>query len=207
MILGLSGLLNSHRSEWTGEFVYETRRLGNSPLFPSVDTYGRPVPCSTYSFIASVDPRVLPHVTVFEYGGGNSNFWWTERASSAHVVEHNRRWFDHLSDELPANVLLSYVAIGREEEHAGNPRDASQRCNSIIFDSQHIVLSAERWGRALLKDGLIACSLASYQKYVDRISDLKVKRFKLFDCAGWEPINSTISMNIVFFKNLNCLET
>lgn len=58
-----------------------------------------------------LDSIVTPNSVVFEYGSGSSTLWFADRAKKVYSVEHNKKWFAKVSENLPSNVELIYRPI------------------------------------------------------------------------------------------------
>jgi hypothetical protein len=67
--------------------------IGWFKSFESKSPIGRnsePIPWVTYSFIDFIADRIQKHHTVFEFGSGNSTFYYAQRAQKVVSVEHDR---------------------------------------------------------------------------------------------------------------------
>ena len=71
----------------------------------SINKQGEPIPWYTYSSIKFIEPRLNKHFEVFEFGCGNSTFWYAERVKSIISVLHNRSWFRTISKQIPKNAF------------------------------------------------------------------------------------------------------
>lgn len=62
-----------------------------------------------YQMIEYVDQMLPRPSRVFEYGGGGSSMWLSDRDATLTVVEHHPEWTDRLRQSLPASVELLAV--------------------------------------------------------------------------------------------------
>jgi len=76
-----------------------------------VDAQGMPIPWMTYPAVAFLEPRLRSSFRVFEYGSGNSTFWWAARVGYVESCEHDSDWVSRLQERLPDNVRLRHVPL------------------------------------------------------------------------------------------------
>lgn len=78
----------------------------------------RPTPMSRlpwlpFVVIEELDRSLTPASRVFEYGGGGSTMWFSERIGEVVTVEHDREWFDVLVRSVgthPSCTLIYHSA-------------------------------------------------------------------------------------------------
>ena len=97
----------------------------------SVDAYGKPIPWMTYAAINWLNQVIGPTHTVFEYGAGQSTFWFAARAARVTSIESNSSWIAHIRRMLPANVELRHVSC---DEHITDSYEASIPYSRAICD-------------------------------------------------------------------------
>ena len=59
-----------------------------------VDQDHNPIPWVTYSFIDFIKDRLRKKHSVFEFGSGNSTYFYAKYAGSVVSVEHDKAWYD-----------------------------------------------------------------------------------------------------------------
>lgn len=67
-----------------------------------------PLPWVTYSFIDFIEKRLSKKMNLFEYGSGNSTLYYANKVCSITSVEHDKDWFNKISDSMPNNSKLIY---------------------------------------------------------------------------------------------------
>ncbi|NOX93688.1 MAG: hypothetical protein GXP04_00920 [Alphaproteobacteria bacterium] len=72
-------------------YLTATGWLRSAEIKEAVDFEG-PVPWYTYAAIDALKSIVRPEMKVFEYGGGGSTLWWSNRASEIISVDHDAAW-------------------------------------------------------------------------------------------------------------------
>ncbi len=76
-----------------------------------VDENGNPIPWVTYSFIDFIKDRINSQHTVFEFGSGNSTFFYAKLAGKVVSVEHDQEWFDKISTSKPVNSEMIFCKL------------------------------------------------------------------------------------------------
>ena len=77
----------------------------------SIDAQGEPIPWITYPAIEFLSRHLPKNVRVFEYGCGNSTYWWAERAASVISIEHDPEWYARTAPNLPPHCTLKHVSL------------------------------------------------------------------------------------------------
>ena len=91
-------LLELHR-----EFGWQ--RAVNAGL--PISQMGAALPWYSYPAIAWLSQQLRSTDHVFEFGAGNSTYWYAARVASVVTVEHNAAWVERLRNQsIPANVTL-----------------------------------------------------------------------------------------------------
>lgn len=74
-----------------------------------IDRDGSPIPWYTYPMIEYLRQLDFGRRVVFEYGGGNSTFFWASRAREVICVEDDAEWADYIRGRCYPNVSVKYV--------------------------------------------------------------------------------------------------
>ncbi len=81
-----------------------------------VDGEGDPIPWVTYSFIDFIKERLRKQHTVFEFGSGNSTFFYAKYAGLVVSVEHDKDWFEKIVKSKPENSEMIFLRIGKRRK-------------------------------------------------------------------------------------------
>jgi hypothetical protein len=79
-----------------------------------VDRYDHPIPWITYPAFSVLRRIVAPEHRVFEYGAGNSSFWFAEHTSEVVSVDHDRAWTERVSLKAPTNLTVRFFGEDAE---------------------------------------------------------------------------------------------
>jgi hypothetical protein len=88
----------------------ETRASGKA-----IDAAGRPMPWITYPAFHYLDQLDLSTARVLETGAGNSTLYWGERAREVVTIEHDPKWRQWVTADLPSNCR---VVVTDESQYA-----------------------------------------------------------------------------------------
>lgn len=124
------------------------------------------LPWLPFDVIDFLDAEVRPTSRVFEFGGGGSTLWFTERAGFVRTVENDHEWFEGLtrstagltnSDVIfrPMSEAQSYVRAVEDEE----PWDI------VVVDGRERVQCAEAALPYVRRGGLLVLDDSDRPRY------------------------------------------
>jgi hypothetical protein len=143
---------------------------------------------------------------VFEYGSGNSTFWWAARAKSVVSCEHSREWYEQLSGRVPKNVELRLAALDENGQYARNVIEDSRTYHIVVIDGRDRVNCARNAVRALKADGVLVWDNSERASYASGLNLMAELGFKRLDFEGMGPVNSYSWRTSIFYKAQNCLD-
>ena len=56
-------------------------------------------------------PRLNQRMTVFEWGAGNSTLFWAHSVGDVTSIEHDREWYEKMTQMIPQNVNLKFCEL------------------------------------------------------------------------------------------------
>ena len=74
-----------------------------------LDKDNNPIPWFTYSAIEFLSERMNKKMNVFEFGSGNSTLFFAKRVNQITSVEHNKDWYDIISNQSPENSKIIFT--------------------------------------------------------------------------------------------------
>ena len=138
---------------------------------------------------------------VFEFGGGGSTIWFSERYDSVVSVEHDKRWYDRLAKRTSSqcNVTLLYRSL---EDMENGYVAAIADYPDCFFD---VVLVDGRRRSASLRAALAKVAPGGYlvvddsdrARYEQVLTEVPWPRV---DIAGFAPCKPTLGYTTVFTK-------
>lgn len=169
----------------------------------SVDAAGKPIPWFTYSATCFLKERLPGDAKVFEYGSGSSTLWWAERAAEVYSVEHNQKWRDKLTSELPHHVRLIHRKLG--EGYESSVLITGEKYDLIILDGRNRDKCLAHSLRALSKRGVIIFDDSNWKKYQKTISYIRSLGFRQMPFRGISPIEFRECETSIFYRDGNLL--
>lgn len=170
-----------------------------------VDRNSEPIPWVTYSFIDFISDRIQKHHTVFEFGSGNSTFYYAKRALKVVSVEHDKAWFERISGSKPANSEMIFCELEKDGAYSKMPASMDMKFDIIIVDGRDRVNCCFHSLSALSDNGVVVLDDSERENYVAAISFFKEEGFKELSFSGISPGLFYRKSTSVFYKDNNCL--
>jgi hypothetical protein len=170
-----------------------------------VDGGGNPIPWVTYSFIDFIKDRLNKRHTVFEFGSGNSTFFYAEHAGIVVSVEHDKEWYDKIVRSKPENAELIYCELVRDGDYCRVPLKLEETFDIIIVDGRDRVNCCKQAVNAVSEDGVIVLDDSEREVYREGVNFLVKRGFKHLSFSGISPGLFYRKSTSVFYKPNNCL--
>lgn len=171
----------------------------------SIDKYGTPIPWCTYSFIKFIEPRLKRDFLVFEYGSGNSTFWYAKRVGFVKCVEHDLKWYNENINQYSANVQAVYRPFNNDLTYASEISKDNIKYHIIIIDGVDRNNCAKFSIQKLTENGVIVYDNTQLPDYRISMEFLLENGYKRIDFEGLLPIVSYNNITSIFYKDNNCL--
>ena len=168
-----------------------------------VDSNNNPIPWLTYPFIDFITPRLSNQLTIFEFGAGNSTLFFAKKVREIFSVEHNKDWYDRISELAKGNVNLIYKEV--DDEYPKAIRGLNKKFDIIIVDAEERVNCVKNSLTALTESGVIVLDDSERSEYKEGIDFLKSNGLKQLDFWGISAGLLYKKCTSVFYKNNNCL--
>jgi len=197
--LGLAGkiviLRNGALKEWGWFRTFDNGR--------SEDRHGKPLAWFTYAFLHFIEPRLERSLVVFEYGCGNSTFWFAPRVGKVFSVEHHPAWHDYIVQRKPVNAQ---IALAQERgEYLAQIEKFGQRYDLIVVDGIHRNECMDIAPNYLSDRGVVVLDNSERPEYAPATEALLSKGFRKIDFYGMAPVTPLAGTTTVFYRDGNCL--
>jgi hypothetical protein len=170
-----------------------------------VDRDNSPIPWVTYSFIDFIKERLKRQFTVFEFGSGNSTYFYAKYAGIVVSVEHNREWYDKIAATKPENAEIFFCELVRDGDYCRMPLKLEETFDMIIVDGRDRVNCCRQSVKALSEHGVIVLDDSEKVDYKEGINFLVSKGFKELTFTGISPGLFYRKATSVFYRPDNCL--
>jgi hypothetical protein len=170
-----------------------------------VDANGNPIPWVTYSFIDFIKERIDKQHTVFEFGSGNSTFFYAKYAGIVVSVEHDKGWYDLIANDRPANSEIIFCELKKDGDYCRMPVKLEEKFDIIIVDGRDRVNCCKQAVYALSENGVVVLDDSERDFYKPGIDFLLEKGFKQLSFSGISPGLFYRKSTSVFYKEGNCL--
>ena len=166
---------------------------------------GEPIPWVTYSFIDFISQRIKKEHTVFEFGSGNSTFYYARRALKVVSVEHDLAWFNKISATKPSNSEMIFCELETGGEYSKMPSSMDLKFDIIIVDGRDRVNCCLQSLAALSDKGVVVLDDSERDNYAPAVSFFKKEGFKELSFSGISPGLFYRKSTSVFYRTENCL--
>ena len=170
-----------------------------------VDQDNNPIPWVTYSFIDFIKGRLNKQHTIFEFGSGNSTFFYAKYAGIVVSVEHDKEWFDKILSTKPENAELIYCELIRDGDYCRMPLKLEETFDIIIVDGRDRVNCCKQAVKAVSENGVIVLDDSEREFYQEGVGFLVKNGFKELSFTGISPGLFYRKSTSVFYRADNCL--
>lgn len=171
-----------------------------------VDAKGQPIPWVTYSFIDFIKDRIKKQHQVFEFGSGNSTYFYAKYAGNVVSVEHDEAWFKSIQNSKPANSEMIYCELQKDGDYCRMPITLNKKFDIVIVDGRDRVNCCKQAVHALTPNGVVVLDDSERDVYAEGIQFLKDQGFKQLSFSGISPGLFYLKATSVFYKSDNCLD-
>jgi hypothetical protein len=170
-----------------------------------IDQDNKPIPWVTYSYIDFIKDR-LNNLNVFEFGSGNSTYFYAKNAASVVSVEHDKGWYDKIESTKPANSEMIFCELTEDGDYCRTPLRLEKKFDIIIVDGRDRVNCCKQAVNAISKNGVIVLDDSERERYKEGKYFLKDKGFKELPFSGISPGLFYLKSTSIFYRSNNCLD-
>lgn len=171
-----------------------------------LDKYGSPIPWLTYPAINFLSERLNQNLMVFEYGSGNSTFYYSKIVKKVIAVEHNKEWYEKIKSKLPENSEIVFANLDCHGSYCQTIKSTKQNFDIIIIDAEDRANCIRNCLNNLSEIGVIILDDSERIEYIEGIEFLKQKYFKRLDFWGISAGLIHQKATTIFYRESNCLD-
>ena len=169
----------------------------------SIDKDGRALPWVTYPFIDFLNGRLSKELILFEFGCGNSTFYYAERVNRVISVEHDRRWYEKIIENIQSNVEVIFEELEYDANYCRVATNTLIKFDIVIVDGRDRVNCVKQSMEALTERGMIVLDDLERPQYKEALDFLKSNGFKELGFWGNAPIINYKKCTSLFYKKTN----
>lgn len=167
-----------------------------------LDSNLNPIPWFTYPAIEFLNQFNLSELNVFEWGSGNSSFYFASKCKNIISVEVDIDWFEKNNDYRKKNQVFILSDVLNFELEIKN---YDVQFDIIIIDSIKRKECIELSIKKIKKEGLII--LDNSERHPELCEFLRNEGFTEIDFHGFGPINNYTWTTSLFFKSFTLKPT
>ncbi len=171
-----------------------------------VDKLNQHIPWYTFGCINFLSARMIPGLSVFEFGSGASTLWWAAKAAHVTSVETDRKWFDRINRRLPANVTYSHIPLVRGGDYCQAAERADRKFDVVVVDGKDRLKCGAHTPAALSERGVIIWDNSERERYQPGLQALLALGFRKVEFAGNGPLNTSPWETSIFYRPGNWLD-
>jgi len=189
-----------HRSGWIKSFK------SHKP----VDLDGNPIPWLSLPLVYFLKSKIeeLRNIeSMFEYGAGNSTFFWRRFIHRVVSVEHDKNWFDLLESEFTQSQnrhKLLFQPLNSESLYQKSILNEKGEFQLILIDGRERVACVDFAIQKLTLDGLVIFDDTHRDKYKPGVERLKKLGFKELQFWGMGSGSVYEKCTSLFYRTENC---
>ncbi len=170
-----------------------------------VDKAGNPLPMMSYSMINFFKERLSKEMSIFEFGSGNSTLFFSKYVKKIITVEHDKKWYDYIKNNMPENVQIIYKELEYGGEYSKTAQKQNEKFDVILVDGRDRVNCAINSFEKLKESGVIIVDDMFREKYELLYSFFREKGFKDLTLSGISPGQLLEHKTTVFYRQNNDL--
>lgn len=186
-------------------YLYEIGWFNSFKAKAPLDINGEPIPWVTYPFIDLINERIKKEHAVFEFGSGNSTFYYAKHAGIVVSVEHDKTWYERIVKNKPDNSEIIFCELVRDGDYCRMPVKLEEKFDIIIIDGRDRVNCCKHAIDALTPSGVIVLDNSERESYKAGIDFLIKSGFKHLAFSGIVPGLFYRVTTSLFYKEGNCL--
>lgn len=157
------------------------------------------------SMIDFVKKRLNKSFRVFEWGSGNSTLFWSQNVKEVVSIEHNKRWYEKMSNIGLDNVKIRYCELEYGGEYSKAIFREGKVFDVVLIDGRDRVNCAKNAVSCLKEDGVIIWDNSERESYREGYTYLISNGFKQIEISsvvyGLPGIEEFTS---IFYRENNC---
>jgi len=187
-------------------YLYATGWMQSLRARRPLDVNSRPVPWMNYPVIGFLEERLTKDLSVFEFGSGYSTLFYAARVKSVTSVEYDKRWFDFVQKEAPANVQVFFQAKDADGDYCRMVLASGALYDVVVIDGRDRVNCIKQSIAALSPRGVIVLDDSQRQRYWVGIEHARSQGFRALHLEGLKPNEPVMARTTILYRSGNCLD-
>ncbi len=170
-----------------------------------VNKKGEPIPWISYSMKDFLEPRLNRNMEIFEFGSGASTLYFSKKVKQVYSVEHDLKWHDNLSKQLPENVKLIFQRPELLDDYSKVALNTGKKFDLVLIDGIERSNCAIQSFGAIKSNGIVLIDDSEREEYANAIQFYMERGYKKLEFWGHQPITMYKKCTLLLYKNENCV--
>lgn len=198
-------------NEESKSYLYNSGWIRSFKSKKPVDLDGTPIPWLSLPLVYFLKSKIEELNTIeslFEFGAGNSTFFWRKFIPRVVSVEHDKSWHKFLEGEIGQSKnqhKLIFQPLSTEKFYQKSILEERGKFQIIIIDGRERVSCVDFATQKLAQDGVIIFDDTNRDKYKPGVEKLKLMGFKELQFWGLGSGSIYGKCSSIFYKMENCL--
>ena len=171
----------------------------------AVDAKGEPIPWINYSMLHFLSSRLPKHISLLEFGSGNSTLYWAKKVRQVVTIEHNPLWIDYIRKQFSEISNIQLLTAENDEKYETAPKTLNLKFHMIIIDGCRRVECARYAIKYLSEDGCVLVDDTQFSENSEVFEIMYNNGFKSLQISGAKPIQNDFSEATIFYRPNNIL--
>lgn len=172
----------------------------------AVDASGEPIPWINYPMQHFLTPRLPAHISILEFGSGNSTLYWATKVKQVITVEHDSSWSNYIRSKFSGISNIQLLTAEANEKYETAPVSLNKKFQLIIIDGIRRIECAHCAIELLSEDGCILFDDTLFSEYKAVFEIMEKHGFKSLRISGAKPIQNDCSEATIFYRPNNILD-
>lgn len=182
-------------------------------LKPGKNSISDKIPWLSFGAIKFLNNIARPEMLVFEYGSGGSTFFWSSKVKHVISIEHERKWYDIIQEELKRDNIknVEYILAEAEADLEFSSKDFANPKHYISSDPLFKEKKFENYAKQIdrfpdqLFDIVIVDGRARPSCILHAVSKVKENGFLIVDNSERNHYSSSFASYLSNWKRKNFL--
>lgn len=189
---------------YPGSYLHDIGWMKSLQAGIPMSSTGDPLPWMNYALISFLEERLSKEMTLFEYGGGSSTLYFSNKVKEVFLVESDREWYEKLKDQVDHNVTLQFVEEDNDGKYCRSIHESENLFDVVIVDGKDRVNCIQEGFMKLKDSGVLILDDSNRPDYAPGFDLAAELGYRTFHFQGLKPTGFITEKATLFYRSNNC---